>query len=411
MAPASFHEFKVLFEQVPDWAAALVTPVKGGNGVRFADVDVPVTHVPGVTLEATPRAKAKRTLPAINAEPLPLEAEMVERLLAFAIERDAIRLRKEAGQPPPWTTDPILSVGAFCNVHREHDRVSRWIASNWRDPHHNDPDLWFAMTVARCINEPDALAEIGYPVPFDAEHVRTVLTTRQLRGDKVFRTDAYKPPTPPEKSRSTVAFLVSDVLGPLWRDREQLRPRAGETLAAYSDRLRERYRIGPFLAGQIIADLKHVEPLHSASDWWEFAVPGPGSLRGLNRAANRPVKASWSEPVWHATLLELGAEIAPRLEAAGIARLDLQDTQGCLCEVDKYERAREKGGKPARRYAGAPRERKRSGSKLVTTPRSSGKAGEREGDESAKFSNDFDRGGKTRHVADRGGAASREQNS
>src|SRR6516165_5847651 len=106
-----------------------------------------------------------------------------------------------------------------------------------------------------------------------------------------------QPPTPPDKGTGTIEFLVRDVLGPLWRDREQLRPQANETLRAYSDRLRERYRIGPFLAGQVIADLKHVESFRSASDWWSFAVPGPGSLRGLNRVCKREVKASWSEAV------------------------------------------------------------------------------------------------------------------
>jgi len=144
---------------------------------------------------------------------------------------------------------------------------------------------------------------------------------------------------------------VRDVLGPLWRDREQLRPQASETLRAYSDRLRERYRIGPFLAGQVIADLKGVGPLFDAPDWSEFAVPGPGSLRGLNRVCRREVKASWwSEAVWHATLLQLGTEIAPQLEASGIARLDAQNLQNVLCEFDKYERAREKGGNASRKY-------------------------------------------------------------
>jgi len=392
MAPASFPEFKALFEQIPEWASPLPTPVKGDNGPRFAaGVDVPVAeHVPGATAVAAPRQKAKRParIEGPPPAPLPLDPEIVARLVAFVIEREAIRKRREDGQAAPWTDDPILHNGHFCNVHREHDRVTRWITIHWRDPHHDDSDLWFAMTVARCINEPDALAELGYPAPFNAERVRSVLAARQLRGDKVFRTDAYKPPTPPEKSRSTIDFLVSDVLGPLWRDREQLRPRAGETLRAYSDRLRERYRIGPFLSGQICADLKGVGPLFDASDYWTFAVPGPGSLRGLNRICGRPVKASWPEPLWHSTLLQLGSEIAPQLEPANIARLDAQNMQNVLCEFDKYERAREKGGKPSRKYAGAPRERKKSTPKLVTTssPPQNDTAVEREGDESAQNS-------------------------
>jgi len=330
------------------------------NGPRFGKSGALVTHLAGTDEAPPPRAKAQRKATPIGpATPLPLDPEMVARVVAFATEREAIRLRKEAGQAAPWTDDPILDAGYFCNVHRENDRVSRWIAQNWRDPRRDDPDLWFAMTVARCINEPDALAELGYPVPFDVEHVRNVLAARQLRGDKVFRTDAYKPPTSSE-GRDTAPFLAEEVLGPLWRDREQLRPQANETLRAYSDRLRERYRIGPFLAGQVIADLKHVEWFRSASDWWSFAVPGPGSLRGLNRVCKREVKASWSEAVWHATLLQLGTEIAPQLEAAGIARLDAQNLQNVLCEADKYFRAGEKGGNPSRKY------------KLAKAPKSTG---------------------------------------
>jgi hypothetical protein len=351
MAPTTFDKFKALYEQPAEMAPDLPTPMKGGNGPRFGANEALVTHVAGTDEVPPPRPKAQRKATPIGpATPLPLDPEMVARVVAFAVEREAIRAHKEAGQPPPWTTDPILATGYFCNVHRENDRVSRWISQNWRDPRRNDPDLWFAMAVARCINEPDALAEIGYPVPFDPDRVRGILKARQTRGEKVFRTDAYKPPTPPDKDTNTAPFLVNDVLGPLWRDREQLRPQVSETLRAYSDRLRERYRIGPFLAGQVIADLKHVEPLRSASDWWTFAVPGPGSQRGLNRVCKREIKASWSEAVWHATLLQLGTEIAPQLEASGIARLDAQNLQNVLCEADKYFRAQEKGGKPSRKY-------------------------------------------------------------
>ncbi|PWT84876.1 MAG: hypothetical protein C5B56_14885 [Proteobacteria bacterium] len=392
MTSPAFKAFQALLEQTPDWAAGLKTPVKGFEGPRFAEqVTTPVTeHVPGATAVAAPRAKAKRParVEGPPPAPLPLDPEMVARLVAFMTEREAIRLRRADGQPRPWTDDPILDNGHFCNVHREHDKVTRWIANHWVAPHHNDPELWFAMTVARCINEPDALAELGYPVPFDAAKFCSVLGARQARGDVVYRTIAYKPPIPEQKSRSITHFLAEDVLGPLWRDREQLRPRANETLFAYSDRLRERFKIGPFLAGQIIADLKGVGPLLDASDRWTFAVPGPGSLRGLNRVCKREVKASWSEALWHATLLQLGNEIAPRLEAANIARLDAQNLQNVLCEADKYFRAVEKDGKPSRRYAGAPRERKKSAPKLATTssPPQNDAAVEREGDESAQNS-------------------------
>ena len=91
MARATFETYKTLLETIPDWATALVTPVKGGNGSRFAEkVDTPVAeHVPGATAVATPRQKAKRParVEGPPPDPLPLNAAMVARLVAFVIER------------------------------------------------------------------------------------------------------------------------------------------------------------------------------------------------------------------------------------------------------------------------------------------------------------------------------------
>ena len=88
------------------------------------------------------------------------------QLLYWIHEREAARLRRAAGKSPPWTDDPILQEWSFCNVRREDDRVTRWIATNWRGPKCDDPDLWFAMVLARFVNLPETLAEIDYPVPF-----------------------------------------------------------------------------------------------------------------------------------------------------------------------------------------------------------------------------------------------------
>jgi AAA domain/alpha-glutamyl/putrescinyl thymine pyrophosphorylase clade 1 len=225
--------------------------------------------------------------------------------------------------------------------------------------------LWFAVTLARCFNESDALTEVlQCLLPFDAARCREILEARQARGEKVFRTDAYKPPTSPNKGTGTIEFVIVDVLGPMWRERESLRPQPAETLGSYSDRLEQRYKIGPFLAAQIVADLKHVAPLNAAADWWDYARPGPGSERGLNRVRGRPIKTSWSQPHWHRELMQLGDEIATLFVAANLPRLDLQNLQNCLCEFDKWERARDAGGKPSRRYKSAavepPPKRKRA---------------------------------------------------
>jgi hypothetical protein len=55
-------------------------------------------------------------------------------------------------------------------------------------------------------------------------------------------------------------------------------------------------------------------------------------------------------PHWLHELLKLQAETAPHFAAAGLKPLDAQNLQNVLCEFDKWERARERGGKPSRKY-------------------------------------------------------------
>src|SRR5262249_54347008 len=98
--------------------------------------------------------------------------------------------RPVAGQPRPWTDDPILAMWSFKNVRREYDYVTTWIREHWREPHADDSDLFFAMAVARLVNWPDTLAALGYPVPWGREHFIATLQARAERGEKVWG-DAY----------------------------------------------------------------------------------------------------------------------------------------------------------------------------------------------------------------------------
>jgi len=270
------------------------------------------------------------------------------RLLYWIKERDAIRLRRAAGQPRPWSDNPIFREWSFCNVRRECDRITTWIREKWREPHAGDPDLWFAMAVARLVNWTDSLAAIGYPVPWDRGHFIAVLQARAARGEKVWG-DAYNI----SNGGQSVPKVehVAGVLDKLWARRKPLRPRPDDSLQSFYGRLKDMDGFASFMAAQVVADTKFAEPLRSARDWWTFAAPGPGSKRGLNRVLGRPVNAPWrDDDTWRAALARVHEAIAADLESIGVGRLCGQDLQNCLCELDKFERVRLGEGKPKRRF-------------------------------------------------------------
>jgi hypothetical protein len=271
----------------------------------------------------------------------------VNDLVKFIKEREKVRVNKEAGKPRPWTTDGILAKYRFCNVHREDDRVTRWLRENWYTKFGGDPDIWFAAVVARLLNYPDSLTDvIEYTLPFRPTAFRAMLHGRKVQGLKNFNA-AYIVSTN-GVAMDKVDYLVERVLGPLWAARKELRPSKDDELEDYHTDLIQYDGLGSFIAAQVVADLKYMEPLKNAPDWYTFAASGPGSRRGLNRVARptQPVDASWIEGVWREALKELLDKVNKKLSEP----LHAQDLQNCLCEFDKYERARLGEGTPKQIY-------------------------------------------------------------
>ena len=56
-------------------------------------------------------------------------------------ERHSIYLRKAAGDPRPWTKDPILQRYKFTNVFRELDMGTKWLRECIILPHWSDGPL------------------------------------------------------------------------------------------------------------------------------------------------------------------------------------------------------------------------------------------------------------------------------
>src|SRR5262249_25283580 len=182
----------------------------------------------------------KRAAPVGPVEALPILADMCEWFVETAIERESIRKLKESGAPPPWTDNQIMRVLYLCNPHREDDRNTRRMNANIVQPCADDPELVLKIAIARFINEIGALGEIDWRAPLNLAAIRAVLEARQARGERVFRTQAYKYPMPPEiKGMSALACLFEIVLAEMWHKREYLQPRAGDTLRALHGRLCE----------------------------------------------------------------------------------------------------------------------------------------------------------------------------
>jgi hypothetical protein len=294
-----------------------------------------------------PAAKAPKagTQPVTrDAEAAQFTAARVKDLMRFIGLRETARQRKAEGKFP-YSKDPIIARFRFCNVRREDDRVTRWVAFHWRAAHGLDPDLWFAMCVARlALNDIDSMTQLGYPVPWKPKAFLKMVEARQAAGQRVYG-PAYMIATP-GWSGPKHQFLVEKLLTPLWQNRRKLRPIKGDTLAGFHARLTAMHGVGSFTGGQVVADLKYVPPLDQASDWWDWATPGPGSRRGLNRVCDRGLNDAWRDQDWLATLTKLRLVVNGRLPEP----LHAQDLQNCLCEFDKYERARLQEGTPKQLY-------------------------------------------------------------
>jgi len=257
----------------------------------------------------------------------------------YMIERHSIYERRDEGQAYPWTDDPILKEYSFCNVYRELDRVTIWIRENWREPYADHPNLPFAMAMARQINWPDTLEEIGFPEHWNPERIKAIMQGRMNRKEKVY-TGAYM--LTGTLGGTKVEQTIDKILTPLY----EMPPRIiNNSLEETWKRYLPYPGFSGFMAYEVVTDLRHTKHLENAEDIMTWANPGPGAKRGLNRIHGRELEKSIPKS-------QLISEMKELLDLCNMAPLPLEmrDIEHCLCEFDKYERVRLGQGKPRAKY-------------------------------------------------------------
>jgi hypothetical protein len=300
----------------------------------------------------------KKTKTKLDARPL----------IKWMKERERIRLKKEAGLPFPWTKDPILQTYRFCNVFREMDSVTMWINANIRVPYANHPHLWFMLCIARTINWPETLecllgtnAWPDHP-RFSPDNLAKRLNARKDSGQKVY-TGAYmiraeSDPNQPWYDWTKQEYIAKIVLGNLWKDRKALghywggpHPSRNSSCSLRDswETIRAYYGWGPFMAYEVVTDMRHTRYLRSAPDIMSWANAGPGALRGLNRLTGRPLTASVPDACELMSLL-LERVSADEYWDGYRHPLEMRDIEHSLCETDKYLRVLEGSGRPRALY-------------------------------------------------------------
>jgi len=240
----------------------------------------------------------------------------LERYIYYVNERQAIGTRKRSGVPGPWTKDPILQHYHFCENRREDDRGTKELRALRIEldlAMHKRPEFY---TAARLFNYAPSVRDY-----YDKDKGIDHLKAKMFAGEKVFHT-AYVVSTCGERINKIdyVDRLIKEV-----RDAYISNLSCRECF----DCLRKIDGLGSFLAGQIVADLKNDQHLHYAPDWYDFAVMGPGSKKGLDILYG----PSTTERNFMDRLTDLKWEVRGK-----IPEFHMQDLQNTLCEFQKFMR-------------------------------------------------------------------------
>ncbi len=304
---------------------------------------------------------------------------------AYAREREAIRVRKEAGQTGPLTADYILQTYRFCNVFREDDATTRWFAAQVRDKVPPDQVL-LATVLFRWFNRVSTADAIFMQLDIDGatawesmvrtegsdasfnrmRHAIIAMVGKKgpfvtgsyiiqgwegmnkldgvLRCVKEFvRTDKALDHKDSDRSWSMNHVKVTDYC---------LRNPGHVTLEEVHGWLMQFPYMGGFMAYEVVTDLHHTALLRNAPDGDTWAHAGPGATRGLNRIHMRMLTGRIPQRDMKNEMLDLLTASRDRKLWPFKRPWDMRTVEHTLCEFDKYERTRLGQGRPRQKYRG-----------------------------------------------------------
>lgn len=286
-----------------------------------------------------------------------------ERYLAFLVERDIIYQKKSAGEPWPWTQDQTLQSFRFTEVYRERDKTSIHYQKTIRNFYNEDAIVLPATILYRWFNRIETCSHIFGQPDFENKSVFENYIFSGCEKPSILYQFVDNLPEPhvtgafiingmPGHSKSTgVIMYFHDWCQKPWKEEWERWQQDPPTLEEMYLWLRKEGRgLGTFMAAQIVADLKYLPFMKDVPDWWSWAAPGPGSMRGLNVIRGKPMYASWREKDWLEEIQKLNEMENEMLIPQGLGPFHAQDTQNHCCEFSKYTKVMTGAGRPRQIY-------------------------------------------------------------
>lgn len=282
----------------------------------------------------------------------------LQRYFTLAGERYLMLQRKRSGDVSRafgYTNDPIFGQFRFCNVFREDDKVTTWLRQELRAPLEGDmPKTLRAMLVFRWFN----LIESGeclkpWLLGWEKRQDAVAKLHRRVAKGKPILNAAYMIKSPPGMDKITGLFKCIDTILPQIENLSHLMhtnrslQKAVELLVGYP-------YLGPFMAYQIVCDLRFTCVLDNATDINTWTAAGPGSARGISRLCHgRPDVYGYTSPKDKLLLIERMQEVLQEANACWptvLPQWELATVQHWACEYDKYMRALHGEGTPKQLY-------------------------------------------------------------
>lgn len=301
----------------------------------------------------------------------------IQAFFDYAREREFIRRRRAMGHAYPWTQDEILGHYRFCNIFREHDATTLWFKENVRDPLKRDPDVLLATVLFRWFNRISTGNAIfvkggihGTGQQLDIASIwdcRTEVRVHEwidgLRntilhhcGKGPYVTGSYI--VQGKQGMNKLEGVLNVFYQLTLRDDPSPREMAEICLKRRNTRkpvsleemhtwlIRSPY-MGAFMAYEVVTDLRHTKLLDKAPDVYQWANPGPGARRGLNRLYGRPLeqRVPMDQLLKEMRLIRYESDEKSNWPQSW-GTWELREVEHTLCEFDKYVRAQLGQGRP-----------------------------------------------------------------